>query len=286
MSISQAAIGLEPPAFLQDEVVEVHRLRPLRQSVRVEPGQQEQVLDHTLQRDDLFKKAFQPRPVAGCRDVARSTSISDRIRARGLRSSWEASPTNRCCRSTDVFETAEHRVHGFGQPPDLVRGLGKRNSAMEIGGTDFGDFGSNAFDRLERATHQPPDHPAKQDEDRREWQRKSVPTRTSGALGDIVEGGADVENPGPLGAGTVRLRTRNTSSSTGEAGDGVNGFRVRRLRSRSGGPPSPTGWGWKRSHRHFCVEDLGEALVLGVRQFDGPQVGRFRAERSDPELFG
>ena len=85
-----------------------------------------------------------------------ATSTVARIDATGLRSSWDASDTNRRCRSAALLESIEHRVHRAGQLVDLVAGSRLGDALVHARAVDRGERGAHRVHRAQRPTDEPP----------------------------------------------------------------------------------------------------------------------------------
>ena len=130
--------GSEPSRFGEDDVVEVDELA-VRRVVADGVDGDARASRSSTRRWSRTVSSSTSRSVAcqsACSGCARSTSSWARIPVSGLRSSWLASATNRRWRVGGVLEPAEHRVHGAGEPADLVVGRRLRHPAVEVLGPD------------------------------------------------------------------------------------------------------------------------------------------------------
>ena len=242
-------------------------------------------------------------PVSGW---ARSTSSSARIRARGLRSSWEASATNARCWSAACCNRASIAfiVRARRAISSAVVGSGTRRSSLAR--RDLVHLGPDGVDRAQRAADGPPDDPG---EDGGAGTPMASPRTSAATLSSTssrlpatstvsAPAGPASSRAAPAGSSTVRgpelassgrsgrrcrERRRQRAVGTEDLDDRVVGPQVvdRRRPSGTQGP----------GHR---VGLLGEALVQALREHrplgqhqartgDGQHAEhRQRGERGDP----
>ena len=169
-----------------------------------------------------------------------ATSSSVRMAATGLRSSWEASATNRCWRDGRVLEPVEHGVHRLGQPGHLVARRGHGHPAVERGAADRLDLGP---DRLDRPQGPPGERPRRGSADHA---RRGAGTRRAGRSRT---------------ASTLRCTLRAATPRRGRHQLGRPGSSVcDRQRSR-----------WRRRHRASSRADVVDPGVAATPAAVGPR---------------
>ena len=112
------------------------------------------------------------------------------MRVSGLRSSCDASATNRRCRSDDACEPAEHLVHRSREAVDLVARAGFRHATVQIAAADLRHLASDPFDGAQHSTDQEPDQHSEQ-QGRRGHRDRERPSQGCDAVVDVIEGRAD-----------------------------------------------------------------------------------------------
>ena len=140
---------------------------------------------------------------------AASTSSSARIRASGLRSSWDGVGDEAALLLGRRLEPAEHRVHRAREPADLSRRVRLGHPPVEAGRGDRVHPGADVLDRAQRPPDRPPDdagqHGAGQrhgDDERAGQRRGAVARRRRGC-----------PRPAPWSPSTSRSSSRAASPS-------------------------------------------------------------------------
>ena len=102
----------------------------------VEAGQDEQVVDRARSCRSTSSRALSStrRAAVGRASARRLTSISERIAASGVRSSWEASATSRCCSSMPSSMRSSIAFSVRRQMRDLVAGARNDQAVARSGG--------------------------------------------------------------------------------------------------------------------------------------------------------